>query len=313
MRVELTQLAAFQKVAALRSFSAAADDLHLAQPSVSARILSLERELGVTLFERGGRNVQLTDAGRALLPYADAILANLTEGLDVVGGIRTAAGGRLTVASAHNYSVPRIISRFHVAYPGVELVVRTGSSQQVVEMVAGDEAHCALARSPITNPHIWATPLYEDDVTLVAHPAHPLSRQGEITLDQLAEVGLILYTRDTGLRNLLDSRFATLGVTPRIIMELDNVETSKQVVLQGAGLSMLPRETVVGDLESGRLAALTVRDFPTITRATCLVLRRGRHLSPALRAFLGLVGEIYGKTIAELLPPATGKLAGGSD
>ncbi|MGE5560868.1 MAG: LysR family transcriptional regulator [Chloroflexota bacterium] len=301
--MELSQLEAFQKVAARHSFSAAALELHLTQPSVSARIQALERELNVVLFERGGRGAQLTDAGRALLPYADAILAAAAEGREVVSGIRTATGGHLTLASAHNYSIPRLIGRFRAAYPGVEVSIHTGSSQQVVELVAQDEAHCGLARSPITHPQIWAAPLYEDEVVLVAHPQHAFAGRGEISLAELGRAGLVLYTRDTGLRTLLDRRFSELGFEPKVLMEIDNVETSKQVVLQGVGLSMLPRETVQGDLDAGRLSAIGVRGFPTITRTTCLVLRRGRHLSPALRAFLAVVAESYSLTLSDLLPP----------
>lgn len=302
--MELSQLEAFQKVAARRSFSAAAQELHLTQPSVSARIQALERELAVTLFERGGRGAQLTDAGRALLPYADAIIAGAAEACEVVSGIRTATGGHLTLASAHNYSIPRIIGRFRAAYPGVDLSVHTGSSQQVVDMVAQDEAHCGLARSPITHQQIWAAPLYEDEVVLVAHPQHQFAGRGEISLAELSRAGLVLYTRDTGLRSLLDRRFAELGFEPKVTMEIDNVETSKQLVLQGVGLSMLPRETVQGDIDTGRLAKVSVLGFPTITRTTCLVLRRGRHLSPALRAFLAVVAEIYLLKLGDLLPPA---------
>lgn len=302
--MELAQLEAFQKVAVRGSFSAAAQELHLTQPSISARIQALERELNVILFERGGRGVRLTDAGRALLPYAESILSGAAECREVVSGIRTVTAGHLDLASAHNYSIPRIIGRFRAACPGVDLTVRTGSSRQVVEMVADDEAHCGLARSPIAHPQIWAAPLYEDEVVLVAPPQHPFAGRSAVSLNELGSAGLILYTRDTGLRSLLDRRFAELRFQPRVIMELDSVETSKQLVLQGIGLSMLPRETVEGDIVAGRLAAVRVRDFPTITRTTCLVLRRGRHLSPALRAFLAVVGDLYGLTMRELLPPA---------
>jgi DNA-binding transcriptional LysR family regulator len=148
--VDFGQLEAFVQVAQHRSFSRAAEVLQLTQPSITARIQALERELGEEMFERGGRGVRMTDAGTAFLPYVERILQTLQEGRDAVDEVRHVQLGSLRLGSAltiSTYVLPKILSRFCESFPGVDVFIRTGRSEQVLSMLLSDEVHVGLVRS----------------------------------------------------------------------------------------------------------------------------------------------------------------------
>ncbi len=145
--MDLGQVEAFVQVAQLRSFSKAADALFLTQPSVTARIQSLERDLGEALFERNGRGVRLTEMGATFLPFARRALKALQEGRDALDGMRNLDIGTLKLGSAltvSTYVLPKILKQYCSLYPGVEVTVQTGRSEQVLQMVVNDDVHCAL-------------------------------------------------------------------------------------------------------------------------------------------------------------------------
>src|SRR3990172_4255716 len=154
--MDFGQVEAFVQVATHRSFSRAAEALSLTQPSITARIQSLERELGEELFERGSRGVKLTDAGRAFLPYVERLLQTLREGRDAVGEVRQGQKGTLRLGSAptiSTYVLPRILNAFCRQYSGVDVIIRTGRSEQVMTMLLADEVQVGLVRS-LSNPEI---------------------------------------------------------------------------------------------------------------------------------------------------------------
>src|SRR3990172_7831287 len=136
--MDFGQVEAFVQVAAHRSFSRAAEALNLTQPSITARIQSLERQLGEELFERGGRGVKLTDAGRAFLPYVERLLQTLREGRDAVGEVGSAQLGSLRLGSAitiSTYVLPKILNSFCHRHRGVDVVIRTGRSEEVLNLL----------------------------------------------------------------------------------------------------------------------------------------------------------------------------------
>jgi len=176
--MDFGQVEAFVQVATHRSFSRAAEALGLTQPSITARIQSLERELGEELFERGGRGVKLTDAGNAFLPYIERLLQTLQEGRDAVEEVRNAQLGSLRLGSAitiSTYVLPKILHNFCRRHPGVDVVIRTGRSEQVLHMLLADEVQVGLARS-LTNTEVETIALYDDEIVLVAPPSHPFAR-----------------------------------------------------------------------------------------------------------------------------------------
>jgi DNA-binding transcriptional LysR family regulator len=293
--LDIGQLDAFVQVAAHHSFSRAAEALHLTQPSITARIQSLERELGEELFERHGRGTRLTDAGAVLLPYAERILQMLQEVKDSVEEVRSVQAGSLRLGSAltvGTYVLPRILRAFHERHPGVEVSVRTGRSEQVLNMLLSDEVQVGLVRS-LVHPDVETVALYEDEVILTTNPQHPFARSGRATIEEVAAQPVILFDRGSSYYGLIHGFFRQAGVVPTVAMELDSMEATKRMVEEGLGIALLPRVCLERELASGELAEVAISDMPPLSRRIALIYRRGRKRARTVHAFLEVLESIY--------------------
>lgn len=295
--MDIQELEAFWWIAQTGSFNRAAERLYLTQPSVTARIQALEKELGQTLFERRPRGVRLTDAGRVLLPHAERVLQAVRKARQAVTELESATGGTLTVGSAltvSTYTLPDILARFKTAHPLVEVAVRSGRSQQIQQLVLEDTVQLGLVHSPLS-PHaeIEAVPLYVEPVVLVVHPGHPLAGRSEVTAEQLAGEPFITSDRATGYWGLVEQFWASSGLVPHVTMELDSIEAAKRMVMCGLGLAMLPQGTVEGELRTHHLVSVPVAGSEHLSRQTLLIHRRGKVWSGIARGFLEVLGKLY--------------------
>lgn len=299
--MDLGQIEAFVQVAQHRSFSKAADALFLTQPSVTARIQSLERDLGESLFERNGRGVRLTEMGSAFLPYARRALKALQEGRDAIDGMRNLDIGTLKLGSAltvSTYVLPRILKRYCTSYPGVEVSVHTGRSEQVLQMVLSDDVHCALERT-VHHPEIMTVPLYEDDLVLVAAPEHRLARQGATSIEEIGREPLILFDKGSSYNQLIQGVFRQHGIVPRTLMELDTIEATKKMVEEGLGVALLPKVSTEREFASGTLTPITITDATMPRRQISLIFRKNRKHTRSVTAFFALLSELYEVTMPE--------------
>jgi DNA-binding transcriptional LysR family regulator len=293
--LDLGQLDAFVQVAAHRSFSRAAEALQLTQPSITARIQSLEREVGEELFERGGRGTRLTDAGAVFLPYAERILQTLQEGRETLEEVRSVQAGNLRLGSALTvctYVLPRILHSFHERYPRVDVSVRSGRSEQVLNMLLSDEVQVGLVRS-LVHPDVETIELYEDEVILTTNPRHPFARSGRATIEEVAAEPVILFDRGSSYYGLIHNLFRQAGVVPTVAMELDSMEATKRMVEEGLGIALLPRVCLQRELALGDLVEVTISDAPAVSRRIALIYRRGRRRARTVQAFLEVLESIY--------------------
>src|SRR5437870_5753949 len=186
--VLLAQLEAFSEVARLGNVSRAADTLSVTQPALTARLQGLERELGVDLFVRGARGMTLTDAGRALLPYAQRAIAQVLEGQKAVDDLRLGKVGQLFIAAApavSTYVLPALLKAFQTTHPNVRMGVRTGHTEEVLEMVLRREVDLGVGR-PIQHQDAELIPVFDDELVLVVSRHHPFARRDRIRLQELA-------------------------------------------------------------------------------------------------------------------------------
>jgi DNA-binding transcriptional LysR family regulator len=302
--VDFGQLEAFVQVAAHHSFSSAAKVLQLTQPSITARIQALEREMGEELFDRSGRAVRLTDAGSILLPYAERMLQMLREAKEGVEDVRRVQAGSLRVGSAvtiSTYVLPRILHTFHLHYPGVEVVVHTGRSEQVLSMLLSDEVQVGLVRS-LTHPDVETVDLYADEVILVANPDHPFAADGQATIEEVSTQPVILADRGSSYYGLIHDFFRQAGVVPNVAMELDSMEATKRMVEEGLGIALLPRVCLGRELKQGLLTEVVITNAPAISRQIALIYRKSRRRVRTVQAFLDVLQSIYklGLPIASL-------------
>lgn len=305
MSLDLGQLEAFVQVANQRSFSRAAEALFLTQPSVTARIQALERDLGERLFERSGRGIRLTEVGECFLPHAERVLQALNAGRDAIDSLRNLHSGSLVLASAttvSTYVLPGLLKTFRARYPRIEVSVRTGRSEQVLQMLLQDEAQVGLVRA-VYHQDIETKGLIEDELVLVANSTHDLIGAGTVTVEQLGDHPFIFFDRNSSYYSLAQGMFRQHGVVPRTQMELDSMEATKKMVEEGLGIAMLPKVALERELNDGSLREIAIADMPNPTRQIALISRRSRPLGPVAQAFVDIVTEIFSNERAAAATP----------
>jgi DNA-binding transcriptional LysR family regulator len=306
--VELRQLETFRAVAEELSFSRAASRLGYVQSSVSAQVAALEQELGAPLFDRLGRRIALTDAGRVMLRYSGRLLNLAGEAREAVADAGVGSGevtGTLTVSAPETlltYRLPRLLALFHQRHPKVRLSVRpsavgrlAGSMRRGVEEGGVDVAF-------VLDGHIEASglsvePLLEEDVSVIAPAAHSLASSSLVAPRDLSgETVLLPEAPESGCayRGQFERQLGAAGVVSPEKMEFQSIEAVKQCVAAGMGVSVLPSVAVDAEFEGGKLAALRWEEsFEVLTQ---MVWNGERWQSPALRAFLETAREIFSVT-----------------
>jgi DNA-binding transcriptional LysR family regulator len=272
----LAQVTAFVEVARRRSVSRAAEALFLTQPALTARIQGLERDLGAELFTRTSRGMKLTEAGEAFLPYAVRALGSLTDGRMQVNALERGGAGRLAIGAApavSTYVLPTLLKRFAQSHPRVSVSVRTGHSEEMLDLVLREQVDVGLVRS-LHHRDIVSTPLYEDRLILVVEPGHRFAEEGRIRLAEIAGEQLILFDRTSSYHELTNAFFRRAGIAPAGVMELDNIDAAKKMVEQGFGVALLPHTSVTDELDDGRLAEVVLRDAEPVRREIVAVRRR---------------------------------------
>ena len=277
-------LESFIEVARLGSVSRAAEALFLTQPAITARLKSLEGDLGVELFVRGARGMRLSDAGRAFLPYAERAVASISEGQQLLSNLREGTKGALVIAAApavSTYVLPEILRVFRATHPHVRLGVRTGHTEEVLDMVLRQEVNIGIGR-PVRHPEVELIPVFEDELLLVVSRRHPFASRTRVRMDELASDRLILFDRASSYHELTSALFREAGVVPASVLELDNVEAAKKMVQQGLGVALLPRMALEAELRSRSLRPVRLIGAQPVRRPIVALRRRdaGEPIGP---------------------------------
>ena len=290
--MELGQVEAFVEANRRGSISRAAEALGLTQPTCTARLHGLERELGAPLLVRGRRGVSLTPAGRRFLPRAVAALDSLRRGATETKAASEARAGLLAIGLASDlalYLAPRALARFAARHPGVETLVRSGHSRFVADLLRAEEIELALVSQLVLLPDLASQLLFTEAVPVVVASSHRFARRGSVKIDELARAGLVVRDPAAYLRTLTLTFFAAGDTAPRILMELDNTEACKRVVLSGLGAALLPEMAIRAELGRGDLVQVRVEGHPPPKRAIHALTRQGAEPSGAAGALLRLM------------------------
>ena len=272
----LAQVEAFLTVAERRSVSEAATVLFVTQPALTTRLKKLEQELGVALFTRTPRGMRLTAEGRAFRTHAQRAVRSLAEGTELLRELREGRVGELLLGAApaiSTYVLPLLLRRFQTAFPNVHLIVRTGHSEEILELVLREQVHLGLVRE-LPHPAISSTPLYEDEIVLVIHPGHRFAERPSIQVADLAAERLILFDRTSSYFVLTSAFFREAGIVPRGVMELDNVDATKKMVEHGLGIAFLPYTAVREELAHGSLQEVGIEGYDSVRRPIVAIRRR---------------------------------------
>ncbi|PVZ16182.1 MULTISPECIES: LysR family transcriptional regulator [unclassified Pseudomonas] len=285
--MDLANLSAFIAIAELGSFSAAGERLHLTQPAISKRIASLESQLGNRLFDRLGREVSLTEAGRALLPRAYQIVNVLEDTRRALTNLNGEVSGRLTLATSHHiglHRLPPLLRAFTKRYPNVALDIQFLDSEVAYDEILHGRAEVAvITLAPEPYGLIKATHIWDDPLDFVAAPEHPLARQQEVTPADIAQHPAVFPGNNTFTHHIVQHLFRAQGLAPNIAMSTNYLETIKMMVSIGLAWSVLPR-TMLDD-QVVRLHLPGVQ----MSRKLGYIVHTERTLSNAARAFMALL------------------------
>lgn len=293
--MELRQLTTFQLVARTLSFTRSAVILNYAQSSVTAQIHALEEELGVTLFDRLGRRVALTDAGRRLLEYADQLLGLAAEAQVAVAASEE-PGGRLTISAPDTlctYHLPAVLRTFRERYPAVRLTLRpcpVADLRQAVREGTLDVAF--LLDEPVQASSLHVEELVTEPLWILAPPDHPLATKSAIDLADLDREPALFTEVGCAYRSLFERALADAGVSLQTSFEFASVEAIKQSVMAGLGITILPSVAVRREVAEGLLVALPYRDHP-LEVVSQMVWHKDKWVSPALRALITVSREMW--------------------
>ncbi|MCA0325359.1 MAG: LysR family transcriptional regulator [Proteobacteria bacterium] len=286
------QLRVFSEAARHQSFAEAARALHLTPPAVSMQMKELESQVGLPLFERHGRQVQLTTAGEYVLVYARRILAGLKDAEDAVARLRKLEAGQLTIGmvSTAKYFLPKLLARFREEHPAVDIRLAVGNREQLVRMLHGGEVDIAIMGRPPKELATRTEPFAAHPHGFVAPPDHPLVREGTLAPTQLRDQPFVMREPGSGTRAALEQFLDKHHSSVQPAMEMDSNETIKQAVMAGMGISFLSLHTVGMELRYGLLAVLDVHGAPVVRAWNC-VHTLSKLLSPAAEAFRYFVLE----------------------
>jgi DNA-binding transcriptional LysR family regulator len=284
----LRQLQLLEAIVRLGSFTRAAEEMFLTQPTVSMQIKKLTDTVGTPLFLHVGRNVEPTDAGREVYAACRTILRTLTDLEIKLADLKGLKSGRfrLGVITTAKYFAPEILGAFCDQFPGIDVSLKVTNRTRIIErMDANDDDLYIFGEPGNTGLDVEATYLAPNPLIVLARTDHPLVGQSQISMERLAEERFLLRETGSGIRDSVVRQFTERGLRPNVRMELGSNEAIKHAIIAGLGISVLSLHTLTLDGGAGRLAMLDVEGFP-IERTWYLVHPKGRDLSTIAKAFL---------------------------
>lgn len=296
--MDLHQLRVFHAAVTNGGFTRAGEMLHLSQSTVSQHIKLLEDELGCPLFLRVGKRVQVTEAGKVLLPYAERIFRDLKNAEMAVREMNALRRGtvRLGVGpTTLTYRLPSVLADYKRRFPDIELIVLAGTTEFLLQALRSQRLDLAVVMASGPQPGLTLKPLGREEMVFVISREHPLARRRTIEPSDLPSLRFILYEKNTVMQNMVDRYFEVLGIEPKIIMEVENNEAIKSLVRAGLGCSVLPLCALRDEPSDSSLHILRVRGRPLI--------RQLRLASAGAEVFPRAIAELA-ETITSALSPA---------
>ena len=296
----LPQLAVFEASARLGSFTRAAEELHLAQPTVSTQMKKLTATVGLPLFEQIGKKIHLTPAGLALCEGARELIGTLSRVDQSLASLRGLNAGRLRLAAATSceHFLSQLLAAFVERHPAIEVSLEIHNRGRLIERLAANADDLYVFANPPAEQEVVSQVIAPNLIVACARKDHPLAGERGIPLSRLACEPFLAREPGSGTRMLSDALFERHGVTPRVRMELSSNESIRQAVLAGLGVSILSRHAFAGDL-----AVLDVEDLP-LERPWQIVYPVGKQVTPTAQAFMRLAREEAPRLLCKNSPPS---------
>lgn len=283
----LPQLRVLEASARLGCFARAAEELHMAQPTVSVQIKKLTETVGFPLFEQIGKRIYLTDAGQQVYEGCQDMFRTLSGLEERLSEMRSLDCGhlQLAVTSTAKHFAPRLLGAFIQRYPGIETSLQVHNRSTLIERLRSNEDDLYMFVEPPEQQEVMVQAILSNPLVVLARSDHPLAREKNIAFARLADEPFLIREPGSGTRMVTLKQFEQHGLTPKIRMELSTNEAIREAILAGLGISVLSRYTLGLEAEETRLVCLDVEGFP-LESHWHFVYPIGKHLSVAARAFM---------------------------
>ena len=265
--MDIRQIRLFCRIVDRKSFSLAADEMHITQPAASQQVRSLERELKTILLDRSRRTVVPTDAGQVLYRYGREILDLDERARTEILDLGELVAGRVVVGASTGPGdnvLPPMLTQFKREFPGVTIALHVDDTHAVIERVLSREFEIGAVGAVTPRPELVAEPLARDEIVLVCAPTHPWASRASVTLDDLVAEPQLMQQQGAGVRIVVEDHLRRAGVRPErlnVVMEMGLMESAKQAAIAGGGVTFLSQWAIGPDVEHGTLTVVPIEGF----------------------------------------------------
>ncbi|ASA23948.1 LysR family transcriptional regulator [Paenibacillus donghaensis] len=287
----------FAAVVEHSSLNRASRQLNLSQPALSRKISKLEERLGVALFTRHGKRLELTEVGRLTYTYALEQRQQRSRFLEALSKFKegepllVTLGASLTTLQT---TLPPLVNAYMEKFPAAELKLITGKTHEIVSSVSEGKSDVGIIASMVQEPGLRCIPLFEDQLRLVVSGQHPLALSAKLTMDDLSRLPMLLFSKGTWYRRLTDDLFQRSGIEPDVRLEIDSFEAIVRLLPTIKAAALLPKSYLRPELlNGGGLVSLYIKELEQTQRTTCLIYRDDGALSTAARSLVQVTEEIY--------------------
>ncbi len=292
LMIDFRHLETFCRVAARKSFSKAAEDLLITQPTVSGHILSLEKSLSLRLFDRTGREIHLTKAGQIFLRFALKILADRKELVNALSEFSQGLRGDLLLGASTipgEYLLPRLMGDFKKQYPRLTVSLKISDTKEIVQALLQGEIEFGLIGAKIKHPSLHYEKFEEDEVIIIAPSDHPLARQKAVTVQDLLKEPWIVREEGSGTQMAVERALIRKGKRLgdfNVVIEMGSTAAVKEAVKAKLGCAFVSKIAVQEELAQNRFVRITAVGLESISRQIYMVFPKGRTVSPIGMEFL---------------------------
>ena len=289
--INLDRLRIFRAVAEARSFTRAAEVVHLTQPGISKHIKQMEEYYGIPLFDRLGKKVALTQAGEILSEATEEIMASAIAAEQRIEELKGLHGGKLVLGASFAlgiYVLPGVLAAFRKRYPAVEVTVDISLSAKIMAKILANKLDLGLVSQEAHDPRLFAKQFMTDELIVVVPSNHRWANRKRIRPQELMRETFIVAARGAGVRAAVEERLKQKGIVLTNVIDFGNMEGVKRAVEAGLGISIQPQSVVQREISAGSLTGVSLAGLDD-KLGRFYVCRRDKHLSNAAKAFLALL------------------------
>jgi len=297
--LNFNQFRIFYHAAKNLNYTAAAGELFITQPAVTAQVKSFEEFCNLKLFKRKGRQIYLTDEGRTLFEFAEKIFKYEKEIENVIDDMRKLKRGVLSLGTTKAYAryfMPIMLSTFHENYPDIKIQLNEGSSMDMTHSLLDFKIEVAVIAKAVDHPDIQFFPFSKEEMAFIVAPDHPLTQKKAVSFKELDQEPFIMKEKGSGTRKIVEGLFEKENSEPNALMETSNTEFIKQLVQRGEGVSLLVREAVAAELAEKKLAEVQISGGKVFLDVSIAYLKN-QVLSPPARAFVDTLTKLRSEEI----------------